>query len=57
MAYEDGYIRLLTLAEKIAHPEWKVWLNAGMVNYENYRVGGSVDNSTFVQILFPLLIS
>jgi len=55
MAYEDGYIRLLTLAEKIAHPEWKVWLNAGMVNYENYRVGGSVDNSTSYKYSFPYL--
>ena len=55
MAFDDGYIRPLTLEEKRAHPEWKVWLNAGMVNYKNYRVGGSVDNSPSYKYSFPYL--
>ena len=36
MALSAGYLRRLTVEEKVAHPEWQIWLNAGMINTKNY---------------------
>ena len=53
MAYDNGNIRPLTEAEKSFSVP--VWLNAGMVNPENYSVGGDVANSASYKYSFPYL--
>tara|TARA_R110002012_G_scaffold151589_1_gene311525 strand:- start:979 stop:4233 length:3255 start_codon:yes stop_codon:yes gene_type:complete len=51
MAYDNGNIRLLTEAEKSFSVP--VWVNAGMVNPENYSVGKDIDNLKEYKFSFP----